>query len=164
MRGRAKNWIAHAWILPAWLALSCAAAAPVVAKQDLQLGMPMTDPAAITKVMSGNTLEGVYAETGETWAEYYCDSGKSLYDFRGGISLGKWWVQDAQVCFSYDWSAYQHVQCFEMFTKQDGATTFVALDNAGAPIMTFRSGPPQPGDPFHMEQRAARGCQPEPSV
>ncbi|HVO03515.1 MAG TPA: hypothetical protein VMT54_15015 [Candidatus Cybelea sp.] len=145
------------------LAAALLGAAPALADQG-DIGTPVTDPAAIRNVMVGNTLGGVFEETGEAWAEYYCDTGKSLYDFRGTISLGKWWVEKSQVCFTYDWSDYQHVQCFAMYEAKDRTLNLVAQDDAGARLMTFHSDPPLPGDPYHLEQRATHGCQPEPSV
>src|SRR5689334_4610415 len=50
------------------------------------LGHPITDPVEITRHMAGNTLSGVLKETGESWVEFYCDTGRSLYEF-GGINL-----------------------------------------------------------------------------
>jgi len=131
---------------------------------DADLGTPITTTAEIETLMTGNTLDGVFEETGEFWVEYYCESGKSLYDFRNRISLGKWWVENAQVCFSYDWSNYQHAQCFALYQRKDRALSLVAVDKDGARLMTFRSNQPVPGDPYHLEERAPHGCRPEPSV
>lgn len=126
------------------------------------LGQPITDPADITAHMAGNTLSGVLKETGEGWVEFYCDSGRSLYEF-GGINLGKWWTENGQVCFAYEYNDYQFPRCFAMFGRPDGALAFLGHDDAGEP-MTFLSGPPVPGDPFHLEERAVHGCALEPSV
>jgi hypothetical protein len=128
------------------------------------LGTAITDPAQIRALMTGNTLGGVFEQTGEPWAEYYCDTGKSLYDFHNRISLGKWWVERQQVCFTYDWSQYQHVQCFAMFERKDRGLSLVAQDVDTGEIMTFSSQPPIAGDPYHLEQRAVQGCRPQPSV
>jgi hypothetical protein len=112
--------------------------------------------------MAGNTLSGVLKETGEDWVEYYCDTGRSLYEF-GGINLGKWWTENGGVCFAYEYNDYHFPRCFEMFGKPDGSLAFLGRDDAGQP-MTFLSGPPVPGDPFHLEERAVHGCALEPSV
>ena len=126
------------------------------------LGQPITDPEAITAHMAGNTLSGVLKETGETWAEFYCDTGRSLYEF-GGINLGKWWTADGKVCFAYEYDDYQRPICFEMYGKADGSLAFFGHDDTGQP-MTFISAPPVHGDPFHLEERALHGCALEPSV
>ena len=146
------------------LALALLWPAPVRAADDGDLGAVVSDPAQIRALMVGNTLGGTYEETGESWAEYYCDSGKSLYDFRGEIFLGKWWLEGSAVCFSYAWSNYQHAQCFAVMQRADRALALVAEDGSGVRVMTFRSDPPLPGDPDHLEQRATHGCRPEPSV
>lgn len=132
------------------------------AEDAVSLGQPITDPAEITAEMAGNTLSGVLKETGESWVEFYCDSGRSLYEF-GGINLGKWWSEDGKVCFAYEYNDYRFPRCFEMFGKADGSLAFLGRDDSGQP-MTFLSGPPVPGDPFHLEQRAVHGCALEPSV
>jgi hypothetical protein len=135
----------------------------LAAADDAQaLGQPITDPAEITAQMAGNTLSGVLKETGETWVEFYCDTGRSLYEF-GGINLGKWWTADGKVCFAYEYNDYRQPRCFAMFGKADGSLTFIGHDDSGQP-MTFISGPPVPGDPFHLEERAVHGCALEPSV
>lgn len=126
------------------------------------LGQRITDPAEITAHMAGNTLSGILKETGESWVEFYCDTGRSLYEF-GGINLGKWWTADGKVCFAYEYNEYRFPRCFEMFSKADGALTFLGRDDSGQP-MTFLSAPPVPGDPFHLEERAVHGCALEPSV
>lgn len=127
-------------------------------------GTLVTTDEAITKLLRGNTLQGTLEQTGEPWAEFYCDTGKSLYDFEENIALGKWWIAHDQVCFSYDWSHYQHVQCFDLYAEPDGGLTFMAKGDSDTPALTFHSGPPVAGDPNHLEQRAAHGCRPEPSV
>jgi hypothetical protein len=126
------------------------------------LGEPITDPAEIKSRMAGNTLSGVLLETGNLWTEYYCDSGRSLYEF-GAIARGKWWVESGKVCFSYEYDDYQRPVCFDMFAKSGGYLVFYGLDDSGAP-QTFLSRPPVKGDPFHLEERAAQGCTLEPSV
>ena len=136
--------------------------AQVVADDASPLGDPITNHAEITSRMAGNTLSGVLKETGERWAEFYCDSGRSLYEY-GGIHLGKWWTKDGRVCFAYEYNDYQLPRCFDMFGREDGALAFSGTDDFGAP-MTFLSGPPVPGDPFHLEERAIHGCALEPSV
>jgi hypothetical protein len=123
---------------------------------------PITDPAQITAQLAGNTLSGVLKETGETWVEFYCDTGRSLYEF-GGINLGKWWTADGKVCFAYEYNDYQLPRCFAMYGKSDGSLIFIGQDDSGQP-MTFISGPPVPGDPFNLEERAVHGCALEPSV
>jgi len=131
---------------------------------DSALGTLITDPDKITGLMRGNTLQGVLQETGERWVEFYCDSGRSLYDFEQRISLGKWWLDKGQVCFAYDWSQYEHINCFQMYRKPDGSLTFAGKDPEEGLTLTFASAPPTPGDPFHLENRAATGCRLEPSV
>jgi hypothetical protein len=126
------------------------------------LGAPITDPTEITRHMAGNTLSGVLKETGENWVEFYCDTGRSLYEF-GGINLGKWWTENGKVCFAYEYNDYQLPRCFEMFAKPDGSLAFSGTDDAGGSL-TFLSGPPVHGDPFHLEERAVHGCALEPSV
>ena len=135
---------------------------PAAADEPPALGEPITDPAEITAHMAGNTLSGVLKETGETWVEFYCDSGRSLYEF-GGINLGKWWTEDGKVCFAYEYNDYKLPRCFDMFGKPDGSLAFLGQDDVGQP-MTFLSSPPVPGDPFHLEERAVHGCALEPSV
>jgi hypothetical protein len=130
--------------------------------EDPALGTPITDPAEIVGHMAGNTLSGVVKETGTPWAEYYCDSGRSLYEF-GDIALGRWWIKDGKVCFAYEYNEYQWPRCFDMYGKPDGSLSFFALDDAGEP-MTFLSHPPVRGDPLHLEERAVNGCALEPSV
>jgi hypothetical protein len=129
---------------------------------DSALGQPITDAAAIVRRMAGNTLSGILKETGEAWVEYYCDTGRSLYEF-GGIQLGKWWVESGKVCFAYEYNDYRDPRCFDMFGRPDGSLAFFTHDDAGQP-MTFVSGPPVAGDPFHLEERAVHGCALEPSV
>jgi hypothetical protein len=143
--------------LAVWIIGAHFAAADDVAS----LGQPITDPAEITHHMAGNTLTGVLKETGEHWAEYYCDTGRSLYAF-GGINLGKWWTESGRVCFSYEYNDYQDPICFDMYGKPDGSLAFFTRDRGGT--MTFVSEPPVPGDPFHLEERALHGCALEPSV
>lgn len=126
------------------------------------LGQPVTNSAEITSRMAGNTLSGVLKETGESWTEFYCDSGRSLYEF-GGINLGKWWTKDGKVCFAYEYNDYQLPRCFDMFDRSDGSLAFSGTDDAGRPL-TFLSRPPVPGDPYHLEERALHGCALEPSV
>jgi hypothetical protein len=126
------------------------------------LGKPITDPVEITRHMAGNTLSGVLKETGETWAEFYCDTGRSLYAF-GGINFGKWWTEGSKVCFAYEYNDYRLPRCFDMFGKPDGSLAFSGIDDSGRPL-TFLSGPPVPGDPYHLEERAVHGCALEPSV
>jgi hypothetical protein len=125
------------------------------------LGERIIDPAEITQRMAGNTLSGVLQETGESWVEYYCDTGRSLYEF-GGINLGKWWVKSGRVCFSYEYNDYQDPICFDMYGKPDGSVAFFTRDRGGT--TTFISGPPVHGDPYHLEERAVHGCALEPSV
>jgi len=127
------------------------------------LGQPITDPAEITRRMAGNTLSGVLKETGDPWAEFYCDTGRSLYEF-GGINLGKWWTESGQVCFAYEYNDYQQPRCFAMFSKPDGSLSFFAHDDTGAPMTFVSNGPPVRGDPLHLEERALHGCALEPSV
>jgi hypothetical protein len=131
---------------------------------DDALGTPVIDPGKITSLMRGNTLRGVLQETGQKWVEFYCDSGRSLYDFDDRISLGKWWLDQDQICFTYDWSNYEHTQCFQMYAEADGSLNMVGKDVDDGSPMTFHSDPPEPGDPAHLEKRAAYGCQLEPSV
>src|SRR5689334_6710557 len=131
------------------------------ADDTASLGTPITDPVEITRRMAGNTLSGVLKETGERWAEYYCDTGRSLYAF-GGINLGKWWTKSGRVCFSYEYNDYQDPICFDMYGKPDGSLAFFTRDR-GDP-MTFLSAPPVHGDPFHLDARAVHGCALEPSV
>jgi hypothetical protein len=132
------------------------------AEEPPSLGTPITDPAEIVGHMAGNTLSGIVKETGARWAEFYCDSGRSLYEF-GDIALGKWWTKDGKVCFAYEYNDYQWPRCFDMYGKPDGSLAFFAYDDAGLP-MTFISKPPVPGDPLHLEERAFNGCALEPSV
>jgi hypothetical protein len=132
------------------------------ADEASSLGQPITDPAEITAHMAGNTLSGVLKETGEDWVEFYCDTGRSLYEF-GDIALGKWWTEAGKVGFAYEYNDYRFPRCFEMFGRPDGSLAFLGHDDAGGP-MTFLSGPPVHGDPFHLEERAVHGCALEPSV
>lgn len=132
------------------------------APQGESLGEPITDPAEITSRMAGNTLSGVLLETGDLWTEYYCDTGRSLYEF-GDIARGKWWVEAGKVCFAYEYNDYQQPACFEMYSKAEGYLVFYGHDDAGEPE-TFLSRPPVHGDPMHLEERAAHGCALEPSV
>ena len=132
------------------------------ADESAELGQPITDPTEIVHHMAGNTLSGVLKETGESWVEYYCDTGRSLYEF-GGINLGKWWTENGKVCFTYEYDDYRRPICFDMFGKPDGSLAFFTHDDAGAP-MTFVSRPPVAGDPYHLEERAVHGCALEPSV
>jgi hypothetical protein len=127
-------------------------------------GKRVTGDTAIVSLIRGNTLQGTLDQTGERWTEFYCDTGKSLYDFEQTIFLGKWWIEHDQVCFSYDWSDYQHVNCFDLYAQTDGSLIFDAKADDDSPAMTFRSGPPIAGDPNHLEQHASHGCRPEPSV
>ncbi len=143
-------------------ALLMLVAMPATAEDAPPLGEPITSSAEITSRMAGNTLSGVLKETGESWTEFYCDSGRSLYEF-GGINLGKWWTKDGKVCFAYEYNDYQQPRCFDMFGKSDGSLAFSGTDDAGGPL-TFLSGPPVPGDPHHLEERALHGCALEPSV
>jgi hypothetical protein len=140
----------------------CIGTGLAAAADSPSLGLPITDPGAITAQMAGNTLSGVLKETGETWVEFYCDTGRSLYQF-GGINLGKWWTADGKVCFAYEYNDYRFPRCFEMFGKPDGSLAFLGHDDSGQ-AMTFLSSPPVPGDPFHLEERAVHGCALEPSV
>lgn len=126
------------------------------------LGQRITDPAEITGRMAGNTLSGIVRETGENWAEYYCDTGRSLYEF-GGIARGKWWTASGKVCFSYEYDDYKRPVCFELFGRTDGSLAFLGRDPGGRAI-TFLSHPPVRGDPLHLEERAVHGCALEPSV
>jgi hypothetical protein len=126
------------------------------------LGQKITDPAEITHRMAGNTLSGVLKETGDPWVEFYCDTGRTLYEF-GDIFRGKWWTESGQICFSYEYDDYLRPICFDLYSKADGSLAFLGNDDTGQP-MTFISGPPVPGDPFHLEQRALHGCALEPSV
>ena len=147
----------------AFAALLLVICAPLAAADEPPaLGQPITDPAEITGHMAGNTLSGVLLETGEGWTEFYCDSGRSLYEF-GVIALGKWWVADNKVCFAYEYNDYRLPRCFDMFGKPDGSLAFRGQDDAGQP-MTFLSRPPVHGDPYHLEERALHGCALEPSV
>jgi hypothetical protein len=153
----------RAILAPLAVALLLLVGGPIATADDApSLGRPITDPVEITRHMAGNTLSGVLEETGENWAEFYCDTGRSLYAF-GGINLGKWWIADGKVCFAYEYNDYRLPRCFDMFGKPDGSLSFRGIDDAGQP-MTFLSGPPVPGDPFHLEQRAVHGCALEPSV
>jgi hypothetical protein len=137
--------------------------AEVAAAEDpAPLGRPITDPAEITGRMAGNTLSGVLLETGMTWTEYYCDTGRSLYEF-GEIARGKWWTETGKVCFSYEYDDYKRPVCFDMYSKAGGYLVFRGQDETGAP-MTFLSRPPVRGDPMHLEERAKNGCALEPSV
>lgn len=132
------------------------------AQDGQSLGQPITDPAEITRRMAGNTLSGVLLETGTPWAEYYCDTGRSLYEF-GDIARGKWWTESGKVCFSYEYDDYKRPVCFALFGKAEGYLVFYGLDDDGSP-RTFLSRPPVHGDPLHLEERAAHGCALEPSV
>jgi hypothetical protein len=132
------------------------------AEDPAPLGEPITDPTEITSRMAGNTLSGVLLETGDLWTEYYCDTGRSLYEF-GAIARGKWWVEAGKVCFAYEYNDYQRPGCFVMYAKADGYLVFYGRDDAGAPE-TFLSRPPVHGDPLHLEERAMHGCALEPSV
>jgi hypothetical protein len=132
------------------------------AEDPVPLGEPITDPAEITSRMAGNTLSGVLLETGTPWAEYYCDTGRSLYEF-GDIARGKWWIEAGKVCFSYEYDDYQRPVCFELFGKAGGYLVFFGHDDTGQP-RTFLSRPPMPGDPLNLEGRAVNGCALEPSV
>jgi hypothetical protein len=153
----------RAVLVPLGLALHLLFAAPVATADDAPPpGTPITDPAEIKKRMAGNTLNGVVLETGSPWAEYYCDSGRSLYEF-GDIARGKWWTEAGKVCFSYEYDDYQRPICFEMFAKEGGYLVFFGHDDDGKPL-TFLSRPPVHGDPLHLEERAAHGCKLEPSV
>ena len=138
------------------------AAQSVRAEDPAPLGEPVTDPAEISSRMAGNTLSGVLLETGMTWAEYYCDTGRSLYEF-GDIAKGKWWTEAGKVCFAYEYDDYKRPVCFDMYTKAGGYLVFYGHDDTGAP-MTFLSRPPVHGDPLHLEERAKNGCALEPSV
>jgi len=132
------------------------------APQGEPLGEPITDPAEITSRMAGNTLSGVLLETGTPWTEYYCDTGRSLYEF-GDIARGKWWTEAGKVCFAYEYDDYQRPICFELFSKAGGYLVFLGHDDTGQ-AMTFLSRPPVRGDPLHLEERARHGCALEPSV
>ena len=143
---------------------ACLAAASIGTAEADDADAPISDPQKITTLMRGNTFHGVFIETGEPWVEFYCDSGRSLYDYKGRISLGKWWLDQSQICFSYDWSKYQHVQCFQMYAELDGSLDLIGISTYDGSLMTFHSAPPEAGDPFKLEKRAAYGCQLEPSV
>ncbi len=131
--------------------------------EDAQpLGRLITDPAEITQHMAGNTLSGVLLETGTPWTEFYCDTGRSLYEF-GEIARGKWWIETGKVCFSYEYDDYKRPICFDMYSKSDGYLAFFGHDDTGQP-MTFLSRPPVHGDPMRLEERAKNGCALEPSV
>jgi hypothetical protein len=131
---------------------------------DSGLGIPVTDPDKIASLMRGNTFQGVLQETGEPWVEFYCDTGRSLYDFQKRISLGKWWLDKGQVCFAYDWSNYEQSACFQLYVETDGSLNLVTKSKVDGSTNTFHSAPPEPGDRFQLEKRAAYGCQLEPSV
>jgi hypothetical protein len=134
----------------------------VAAEDASSLGQPITDPAEITKRVTGNTLSGVLMETGAPWAEFYCDTGRTLYEFNG-IARGKWWTENAKICFSYEYDDYLIPKCFDMYGKADGSLALFYYNSVGEPS-TFLSGPPVPGDPLHLEERAVHGCALEPSV
>jgi len=149
--------------IPVVVALLLLTGAPLARAEDPPSpGEPITDPAEITRRMAGNTLSGVVLETGTPWAEYYCDTGRSLYEF-GDIARGKWWTEAGKVCFSYEYDDYQRPVCFEMYGKAGGYLVFYGTDDFGAP-RTFLSRPPVRGDPLHLEERAVQGCALEPSV
>jgi hypothetical protein len=142
--------------------LLCIGTQRALAEVAAPLGEPITDPAEIKSRMAGNTLSGVLLETGTPWSEYYCDTGRSLYEF-SGIARGKWWTEAGKVCFSYEYDDYRRPACFEMYGKAGGYLVFYGRDDSGAP-RTFLSRPPVHGDPYHLEERAVQGCALEPSV
>jgi len=134
------------------------------ADDTAQYGSKVAEPARIKQTMIGNTFGGVLDQTGQDWVEYYCDSGKSLFLIDNKLMLGKWWLKASKVCFTYEADGYNHPECFDMYQKADRSITWVGFDKVNQRVMTFQSNPPLAGDPNHLEQRAARGCQPEPSV
>jgi hypothetical protein len=129
-----------------------------------QYGTKVTDVAQIKDTMIGSTFGGVLEQTGQDWLEYYCDSGKSLFLIDNELMLGKWWLEESKVCFTYAADGYNHPECFDMYQMADRSISWVGFDKVNQQVMTFRSNPPVPGDPNHLQQRAARGCQPEPSA
>ncbi len=97
-------------------------------------------------------------ETGEPWTEFYCDSGRSLYEF-GGINLGKWWTEDGKVCFAYEYNDYRLPRCFDMFGKADGSLAFLGHRRWRPADDLPRARPPvHRRSDCHLEERAVHGC------
>ncbi|HVO03516.1 MAG TPA: hypothetical protein VMT54_15020 [Candidatus Cybelea sp.] len=131
---------------------------------DSDLGAPVTGADALTKLVTGNTVGGTVDGYGDTWAEFFCSTGRTIYAQGDHLDRGKWWVAHGELCFSYDDTDYQEVMCFDTYAKPDGRLAFVSRTPDGHRDLVFRSDPPVHGDRFRLNERTSDGCHANPSA
>jgi hypothetical protein len=129
-------------------------------------GHLITDQSTVEAIYSGNTLTGTMPEDlGAIWAEFYCPNGISIYSLRDDVEVGHWRVRpDGMVCFAYNPPGYQVEHCDRVYLQDDGSYIFHSDQVMDYYVQTSVSGPPQHGDPLHLQEKMHYGCGPAPSV
>jgi hypothetical protein len=130
---------------------------------DSDYGAAVTDAATIMRLVTGHTLSGTIDMVNHPWAEYFCNTGTSVYVELDEVSRGNWRVKNGKLCFTYDTSHYQDELCFDAYAKPDGHLTFVDR-HIGPPYPVFRSDRPIAGDPYNLARLTADNCHGGPGV
>src|SRR5262245_60987653 len=89
----------------------------------------VTDPAALTALLSDHTARGTYLRDGTRWREFSAADGRTVWELDGCLHPGTWRVSGSVVCYVYPSLYDGQPQCFIVYQSRQ-LTHFVWLDPA----------------------------------
>lgn len=142
------------------LALAGIAAMAAHAEEPAAAGA-ITDPAAISKILSNQTMLGYFQYDGgskDRWTEYHCPNGQSRYIHGTDFLRGVWGVSKGRVCYTYDRPHPGEIYCFELFQDEAGLYKLRNADHPEDGFTVFIS-ESLPGDPFKLQKLDGGSCE-----
>ena len=88
----------------------------------------VTDPAALTALLSDHTARGTYLPDGTRWREFSAADGRTIWELDGCLHPGTWRVSGSTVCYAYPSWDDGRPACFVVY-QSARLTHFVWLDS-----------------------------------
>jgi hypothetical protein len=87
----------------------------------------VTDPAALTALLTDHTARGVYLPDGTRWREFSAADGRTVWELDGCLHPGTWRISGSTVCYAYPSWDNGRPACFVVYQSAH-LTHFVWLD------------------------------------
>ena len=122
----------------------------------------IADAATLDELLAGNTLYGANTYHGLIefkWSEFHCPGGRSIY-LRGlELYRGKWWLEENEVCYSYEELSPGETYCFHVQPRGDGTYDMQGRDETDdesqAKVKVLGR---VVGGPFNIQKLAGGSC------
>lgn len=133
---------------------------------DIQAGWPslpadarlVTDPAALSALLTDHTARGTYLPDGSRWREFSASDGRTIWELDGCLHPGTWRISGSTVCYAYPtWNDGQPA-CFLVY-QSARLTHFVWLDpDTGDQVPTSNADALVQGNPDQLPLDSAPTC------